>query len=113
MKRWWNGDLVLEMLVWKVGKAEYYSNVKVMPMSEGWLVYERTWLWPFRSTTAALEFPAFSIRLCNHGSLQFVACKLHRDQYMFTDLYWKKRTIHQLQTALSSERLRLRIFAIS
>jgi hypothetical protein len=39
MKRWWNGDLVLEMLVRKVRKAEYYSNVRVMSMSEGWLVY--------------------------------------------------------------------------
>jgi len=26
MKRWWNGDLVLEMLVRKVGKAEYYTK---------------------------------------------------------------------------------------
>jgi hypothetical protein len=38
MKRWWNEDLVLEMLVRKVGKAEYYPNVRVMQMSEGWLV---------------------------------------------------------------------------
>jgi hypothetical protein len=37
MKRWWNGDLVLEMLVRKVGKAEYYSNIRVMLMPEGWL----------------------------------------------------------------------------
>jgi hypothetical protein len=35
MKRWWNGDLVLEMLVRKVGKAEYYLNVRVMPMTKG------------------------------------------------------------------------------
>jgi hypothetical protein len=89
MKRWCPGDLVLVMLVRNVGQAEYYSNVRVMPMSEAsW--YERTWLWFFRSATVALELPALSIRLCDHGSLQFVACKLHRASTHAHRLVWEE-----------------------
>jgi hypothetical protein len=44
------------MLVREVGKAEH-------------------WLGSFRSPTIALDLPALSIRLRNHGGLQFIACK--------------------------------------
>ena len=34
----WKGELVLEMLVREVGKAEHYPSVSVIPISEGRLI---------------------------------------------------------------------------
>ena len=104
MERWWVGDLVLEKLMWEVGKAEYYSNVRVMQRLAcinvpgcGLSAARRS-----RSSFLRFRFVSATMVVCNSSRASCTGL-----QHMFADLHGKKRTIHQLQTALSSARLRL------